>query len=175
MPSLETHLDSLNYSAQLQAIKNLLISDSAQAKVTFWGSRVVEVNGFTGSAYLADILKKILATSYQRRDADDLTAAERISGVEIVKKLQRFYTDTDDQLKNSNLLTKILNWIREFSFIPYSDRFFLADGTIKDNFCAYSPSKFIQEFGRAPDHSDGFLGKWRVAGENQIRALPVRV
>jgi len=103
-----------------------------------------------------------------------LTPAERIAGVEIVKKLQRFYCETDAQIKNSNLFTKFLNWIREFSFMPYTDRFFLRE-TAEENFCAYSASRFLQEFGRAPDRTNGHVGRWVVAGEDQIRALPVRV
>jgi len=117
MPSLDTHLSSLNFSNQLAAVKNLL--DTAQVKTTFWGSRVVMVNGFTGSVYLEDIARKILTTGRQRSDADDLLPAEQIAGVETVRKLEDFYRIGDTQIQNSNFFTKFLNWIREFSFIPY--------------------------------------------------------
>lgn len=178
MPSLDTHLSSLNFSNQLATVKNLL--DTAQVKTTFWGSRVVEVNGFSGSVYLDDVARKILTAGYQRSDADDLLPAERIAGVEIVRKLKDFYRVSDTQIQNSNFFTKFLNFIREFSFIPYTTRFYIEE-TAEGNFRAYSEVKFLQQFGGAfneiHDHpaSDGCFGPpLRImAREAQIRALLV--
>jgi len=145
MFSLETHLNSLIFSSQLTTVKNLV--DTAQVKTTFWGSRVVEVNGFTGSIYLDDLARKILRTGNQRSDADDLLPAERIAGVETVRKLEGFYRISDAQIKNSNFFTKFLNWIREFSFTPYTTRFYFEE-TAEGNFRAYSEAKFLQQFER---------------------------
>lgn len=175
MPSLETHLNSLSFSSQLIVVKNLV--DAAQVKTTFWGSRVVEVNGFTGSAYLEDIARKILRAGSQRSGADDLLPAERIAGVEIVRKLEGFYRISDTQIQNSNFFTKFLNWIREFSLIPYTTRFYIEE-TAEGNFRAYSEAKFLQQFGGAFDEmrdhpaSDGSFGPpLRIlAREDRIRA-----
>lgn len=176
MPLLVTHLNSLSFSTQLDTVKNLI--DTAQAKTTFWGSRVVEVNGFTGSVYLDDIANKILRAGNHRSDADDLTPAERIAGVEVVRKLENFYRVTDIQIQNSNFFTKFLNWIREFSFIPYTTRFYIEE-TAEGNFRAYSKAKFLQQFGGAFDEmhshpaSDGSFGPpLRIlAKEDRIRPL----
>lgn len=155
MPSLESHINSLNFSTQLEVVKNLLDSNAAHATTTFWGSRVVEVNGYTGSVYVDDIAKKILLASRERCDADDLTLAERISGVEIVNKLQQFYHDTDTEIQNASPITKFFNWIREFSINPceYTVRPHIMDTdnclieTAGRNFRAYSRAKFLQQFG----------------------------
>ena len=181
MPLLDTHLNSLNFSNQLAAVKNLV--DTAQVMTTFWGNRVVEINGFTGSVYLDDIARKILTASYQRSDADDLSPPERIAGVEIVRKLRDFYRISDTQIQNSNFFTRLLNFIQEFSLTPYTTRFYLDEeiGPGERNFRAYSEAKFLQQFGGAftsmRDHpaSDGFFGPPLriVAREDRIRSLLV--
>ena len=178
MPSLQVHLNSLDFSSQLATVKDLI--DVAQPKTTFWGSRVVEVNGFTGSVYLDDIARKILRTSGLRSDADDLLPAERIAGVEIVKKLEGCYRITDTQIQNSNFFTRFLNWIREFSLFPYTTRFHIKE-TAGGNFRAYSETKFLQQFGGAFNTwgghpaSDGFFGPPPriLAREDRIRTLLV--
>ena len=177
VPSLKAHISSLDFSTQLSVVKNLI--DTAQAKTTFWGSRVIEVNGFTGSVYLADVARKILKAGSQRSDADDLTPAERVAGIDTVRKLEKFYQITDLQIKTSNFFTKFLNRIREFSFTPYTTRFFIKERA-EENFRAYSRSKFLQQFGGVFDEEDhhpacdgAFGPPLRIlAMENKIRALP---
>lgn len=152
MPSLESHVNSLNFSTQLDVVKNLI--DSAHATTTCWGSRLVEVDGFTGSVYLDDIARKVLIASHQRCDADDLTTAERISGVETVKKLQKFYRDTDIEIQSANPITKLFNFIIEFSTAAYKyigasntlDPKHLREGIADRNFRTYSTDKFFQQF-----------------------------
>jgi hypothetical protein len=157
MASLDTYLNSLNYSTQLNVIESLL--DSAHSTTTFWGSRVVEVNGYTGSVYVDDIAKKILYASRQRCDAANLTPKERISGIAIVRKLRKFYQDTDAKIQKSNSLTKFFNLIRE-SFLTllncnvqplitntqsYTENPNVE--TAERNFRTYSTKKFRKEFG----------------------------
>lgn len=176
MLSVATYLNSLNCSTQLETVKNLI--DSAQAKTTFWGSRVVEVNGFTGSVYLEDIADKVLKASEERVDADDLTLKERIMGIGVVRKLVGFYQVTDAEIQDSNFLTRFLNWIREFSFVPYTTRFYIEEIAEK-YFRGFSEVKFLQQFGswfgaidEHPAYSGSFGPPQRiVAGEKQIRAL----
>jgi hypothetical protein len=186
MPPLETHLNSLNFSTNLEVVKNLI--DKAEAKTTFWGSRVIKVAGYTGSIYLDDLAKKIIDAGRQRCEADDLQPAERVAGIDIVKKLRNFYEVTDTQIRNSNFFTRFLNWLREFSFDPYTIRFYIEKigGTAEDNFRGYSDAKFLQQFGGAFDAqhehpaSDGWfavtgLPSRTLAREESIRALLNRV
>lgn len=176
MPYLETHLKTLDFSNQLNAVRNLI--ETAQAKTTFWGSRVVEVNGFTGSVYLDSIVEKIQKAGKQRFDAHDLSLAERIDGIEITKKLEHFYRITDTQIRNSNLFTKLLNWVQEFLFSFYRNtRFFFDEDRPRQYFCAYSKANFLQQFGGAFDARDthpachGFIDSWVIAKEDLIQNL----
>jgi hypothetical protein len=97
-----------------------------------------------------------------------------------VRKLESFYRISDTQIQNSNCFTKFLNWIREFSFIPYTTRFYIEE-TAERRFRGYSEVKFLQQFGGAlnewGDHpeSDGSSGPpLRIcARETRIRALLV--
>lgn len=66
--------------------------------------------------------------------------------MDIIKKLQKCYQTTDAQIKTSNFFTKALSWLREFSFTPYTERFYLEDFT-GSHFLGYSPTKFFQTFG----------------------------
>lgn len=177
MYSIEGILN-LNFSREILATKNFI--DSAQVKTTFWGSRVVEVKGYTGSVYLDDLARKILEAGGRRCEADDLLPAERIAGIGIVRKLKDFYRTSDIRIKNSNFFTRLLNWIREFSFFPYTTRFYIEE-TAEIPFRAYSEGKFLQQFGGTFDAmhnhpaSNGSFGPpFRIlAKEDRIRALVV--
>ncbi|MCB1111180.1 MAG: hypothetical protein H7A37_00590 [Chlamydiales bacterium] len=120
MLSLDARLSSLNLPNQMEEFKKLL--DTAQVKTTFWGSRVVEVNGFSGSVYLDDVARKIIN---QRSDANDLLPTKQMARFAITEKLRGFYNDSDTKIQNSNFFTKFLNWIREFSLLPYTPRFYI--------------------------------------------------
>jgi hypothetical protein len=183
MTSLGSHINSLNFSTQLDVVKNLIGSDSAHTTTTFWGKRIVEVDGFTGSVCLDDIARKILSTSHERCNADDLKTAERISGIDIVKKLQKFYHDTDFEIQNANPVTKLFNFIVEFSntlytLNPAKD---LREGIADKNFRTYSTNKFFQQF-RTNDYvnhpgiegGDSFPHPQKLyVKEDHIRRLPV--
>ena len=148
MQSIETHLNSLDFSTQLSAVKKIM--ETAEVKTTFWGSRVVVVKGFSGSVYLDDIAHKIICAGNKRSDADNLLPAERIAGINIVRKLKNLYSISDVQIKNSNFFTKFLNWIREYSIHPYTTRFYL-EVSAEQRFRAYSEAKFLHQFGGAFD------------------------
>ena len=144
MKSIKNHLNSLDFSTQLSAVKEIV--ENAEVKTTFWGSRVVVVKGFSGSVYLDDIAHLIICAGNKRSDADDLLPEERILGLKIVRKLEDFYSESDKQIQNSNFFTKFLNWIREYSFSPYTTRFYLEE-TAENTFLAYSKTKFLEQFG----------------------------
>lgn len=122
MISLEVHLNSLLYSLQVDAVRDMLAA--AEAKITFWGSRVVEVNGFTGSVVLQEIAKKISGLSCIR----PLTPDERDEGYTILGQLNNFYRITDKQIQNANFFTKLIFLIREFTLTPYTIRFSVEQG-----------------------------------------------
>lgn len=175
MSTLENRLNAIHFPNQLVHIKTLM--DTAEAKTTFWGGRIVEFKGSNDSVGLEFIAKKILEAGRQRCDADDLTVEERIAGVEIVRKLQDFYKITDTQIKHSNCFTRLLNWLREFHIFPYSTRFHI-DENAEAQFLAYSEERFTAQFGwnENADIQPGATGSFGpplriVASEDTIRAL----
>ncbi len=176
MESLLTRLNSLNFTTQINEVNDLL--DRAQPKITFFGGRVIEVKESSGSVYLDDIAKKLLNASEQHSDACNLTPQERIAGVEAVKKLKRFYEISDTQVQNSNFITRFFNFIREFTLLPYTTRFYF-DHNADQNYRAFSKPLFIEQFGDTFDEwgehpaSDGSFGPpLRIAArEEQIRIL----
>lgn len=157
MTTLETHLYSINFSTQLEVVKNIL--DKAETRITFWGTRLVEVGEYTGSITLESIASRVLKASNQRCEADDLTLAERVAGLDISKRVENLYLITDKQIQNANLLTRLFRWIREFSFIP-TRLHFVGKGifapSAEEYFQTYSKQKFIRQFGsRGFDKIDG--------------------
>ena len=128
--SLDARLNAFNCTTQLQEVKKTL--DTAQPSVTFWGARVVELAGNDGSVYLDNIAEKVVRAASKHRDANNLTTNDRRIGVEIVQKLQTFYKLTDAQIKTLNFFTRFLVWIREFSFIDYTPRFYIEQVAERD-------------------------------------------
>lgn len=181
MVTLENQLNALNFSTQLEAVKNTLID--TRPNVTFWGTRIiekVEVIGHvstTSSVSLDEIAEKVARVARQRCDADDLSLQERIVGMDIVKQLRSYYQITDTSSKN--LITRFLLWIREFTFgIPYfTDRFYFE--TQSEGFWAYSEQRFLREFGGSFDEMGqhpASRGSFRpprriLAREESIRGL----
>lgn len=174
MLSLKVRLDSLDFSRQLLEVKNLV--DTAEVKTTFWGSRVVEIKGFTESVYLEELAEKIVSAGRKRSDDDDLLLAERIHGIEIVAKIKDFYLVTDEKIRNSNFLTRLLNWLREFSFMPHNTTRYHIENTAEQSFCAFSPSKYEETFDEPVSHLDSGDGALAcqvriIASEAKIRSL----
>jgi len=158
-------INSIDFAQQLAEVEALL--QGAETKITFWGTRAVTVQGFTSSFSLNKLLEKVQAAGRAHREADDLTPKERLSGIAISNSLQNFYDRTDTQVQNSNILTRILNYIREFSFFPYTQRFYIEQEFIEQKFRGYSEEKFFETFGGTPEkledfpshpHSDGCFG-----------------
>lgn len=149
MISLETHINSLDFSRQLEVVRDLM--ETAEVKTSFWGSRVVEVEGYSGSVYLDSLAERVQRTVYARDSMDYLRPGERIAGIEIVRKLQQFYIETDNQIESSNCLTRLFNWIREFSFVPYYSSRFYIQGNVIQKFQTYSRDHFLQQFGGVID------------------------
>ncbi len=141
MIALETRLDSIDIPGRLDDLYDLL--ENAQSDVTFWGDRVVRVPELAGSVFLDDIAHRVDIACEGRMTSDDLTPHERFTGIEIVQRLRNFYQITDNLIQHSNFLTKFLNWIREFFFIPRAPRFCIEE-TTEIHFRAYSRRRYVR-------------------------------
>jgi hypothetical protein len=165
-------LNSADYSAQLVEINDAL--DNIHVGISFWGARVVRALDNGTSISLKTVTEKLLSTASRRCDTDDLTPQERIAGVEATSKLLNLYQVTDTQIVHCNWFTRLLHQIREFSFTPYTTRFYLDDDATS-LFCAYSQEKFLREFGGTfgPDFlaHPSMGGSFRHSNEVRIVAL----
>ncbi len=146
MWSLKSHLNKLDFAKNLAEVEKLFCKDDAKAKVTFWGGRVVKVDGFKGFVSLDFLARKLIKAANARCESDDLTVEERLMGLNITRKVNLFYINIDEQKDLSNFFTKFLVWIRSFSFSPYTPRLYIND-FVDDDFLAYSKEKFMQQFG----------------------------
>ncbi|MFI0434465.1 MAG: hypothetical protein ACH350_01885 [Parachlamydiaceae bacterium] len=157
------YIDSLSIAYALPAIHTLL--KNSQGSVSFWGNRVITVAGYEESLSLDELVTKMLSASRQRSDLDDLTTQERVAGIEISDKLKNFYQLTDSKISQANWLTKLCNWVKEFTFFPYTPRFYIEEGVMEREFRGYSENTFIQQFGGVKngsfseyEHADGSFG-----------------
>lgn len=99
-------IDSPRFLNELPKINNLL-SSRAEATISPGGTRVVAISGYEGSIALDELSRKILSTSLRNRSDDE-------NGMRFINHLIHFYNITDDQIEQSNLVTKTLSKIREF-------------------------------------------------------------
>jgi hypothetical protein len=177
--SLAACLNKPVFSHQLKAVRDVL--KGAKVDITFWGERVIKIKGMKCSVSLEGASKKTVRAATQRSKSDDLKLAERIAGMDLVKTLKNFYRVTDKQISRLNFFTRSLVWIREFSLLPYTTRFFIEDRT-ESKFRAYSKAKFIRQFGGSFDPtynhpaSDGLFGPPLriIARESVVRAQQLR-
>ena len=148
-----TLISSYLYNREPDDINFKILNDFLSAcqplpQISFWGSRVITVG--RGQIELDTLSSKILdAAKIRSKNADYLTPQERIAGIELTKKLNHFYTLTDQELKNSNWFVRILNWIREFNFfMPYTDRWHVEE-TLEGKFTGYTQTNLKSlEFGK---------------------------
>ncbi|MBI5346574.1 MAG: hypothetical protein HZB76_05485 [Chlamydiae bacterium] len=130
METLRTHIAKMGLPNQLVDLNNLFDPTKAQTKITFWGTRVVEVKGYSRYISLSSLAKEVIMAGGLHTKFDNVrsrpfkeqfdfeTAQYNFyqAGVELVGKLRNYYKLTDDQIKNSNFFTRFLNWFREFFF-----------------------------------------------------------
>ena len=134
MSSFQSRLNSLDFNSQLKAVSELL--DQAQIETTFWGGRIVTDKRFTGSVGLDELANRVVKAGDYCIDAlGNISLEQRVAGLDVVDKLKRLYLLSDKEIQNSSLLTRLLNWIREFSFISYTTRYKIENLT-KDCFRA---------------------------------------
>lgn len=137
----------------------------AKVEVSFWGTRKVTVEELQGSISLDQLAQHVFLAAGQCSSYDDFPANQRVAGIAIMKTLRSFYKITDTKISQANLFTKGLNYLREFTFIPYTPRFHTEEGLMENYFRGYSESSFKREFGdlKKPgrldyENSDGSFG-----------------
>jgi len=121
--TLTSRIEATNYRdcvSQLEEFKNIL--DSTQARVTFWGTRVIEPVG--ANPFPWDSENSVSLNAFVNRMApiqiarisSNLYDPEVPKG--IIRKLDEFYSQTNTQLSQENFITWILNYLQESIFNP---------------------------------------------------------
>lgn len=115
MTRLQDLLNKPAVSISLEALKQKL--STTEAYTTFFGTRMVRLEG--SSIQLNVLAQRVLAIADARFKDDAFSVEDRLAGCGCVDRLKEFYKVTDGQIKNSNLLTRIIAWIRNyFSYNP---------------------------------------------------------
>ena len=142
--SLCTFLDRLDFAKELDILYTILTS--TDVSISFWGERLVTSTRFTGSIPLDEIAKRVCQAAIQRFDANDLTLADRRTGLDITEKLIYQYRDTDALLLDSPWFTRLFSWIREFLLHFTSMRSF-TEKNLQKHFLAYTEENYREEIG----------------------------
>jgi hypothetical protein len=100
--NLENRIHLLLISQDIHGLNGLLALSSP--RVTFWGTRVIEVQG-VGSANLHSLIARSLSL-LDRNQSEEGNALKR--------KLGDLLAQTDQQLDSANCFTKVLNVFQEF-------------------------------------------------------------
>ena len=130
------------YDIDLREIETSL--NRAASKVTFWGTRVIEIDGASFSLkHLTDKINTIasechadqITKAYKHPTYQGLSIEQRISGMVIANRLWQLYTQTEEEFKKTHNYIKIfLNFIWEFHTNPFNTWFFLEYDSTKSNF-----------------------------------------
>ncbi len=103
--------------------------ENTEAKISCLGGRYVSSstnNGFSSIDRAAYTANRVFGEFRKTWDFDTATR-QRIKNIE--DKIDSFYTNSSKELKKSNWLIKVLNFMREFNLLPYTTRFFWEENT----------------------------------------------
>lgn len=93
----------------------------AEVRVSFWGSRLVKINGQerTVDEVASALYKMIQQTPKVPQHPNNLLLPheERNAGLSLTRQVQDLYTRTDEMVKTANVFTRLVNYIREFTFV----------------------------------------------------------
>ncbi len=103
--------DSLRIHNELSELEETL--SKAKVSTTFWGYRIVTIEGSDHPLSLDDFAEKILKIGHSYYDNKCLDSKTSQLGLKLVSKIEGFYKSTDGQLKNRNFITRFFNWLRE--------------------------------------------------------------
>lgn len=120
---ISTFINNLSNDSYLTTTDQLL--DLAKVKTTFWGKRVIIVEGFEGSLSINEIARDVLASPNEGQVENEMGKIDARHKQPAMRKLKKLYKDSDTNIQSKNRFTRIISRLREFSFNPYQERFFI--------------------------------------------------
>lgn len=159
MISINNYIDNLDFSTNLEKV-NTLLCQKATGNITWWGKRVVRIEGYTGYVALDTLAEKIQRSAIDYTKKNNLSPIELLAGKEITDHVSRLYRKTDTTLKTKNIFTRIFNAILEFSFFQ-KPRSFLERA--KQQFMTVSKDnvdKFLEKL--TSEHKESFISHCKL-------------
>ena len=112
-----------NYIHHLNSIEDLAsIVQKANADISFLGSRIIKVEGYSGSANINFAAKKAMKLFEPLMKKWDYSLKERKNIRVIEVGIDKAYFDSDTLLETANIITKFFNWLKEIFHMVYSTR-----------------------------------------------------
>jgi hypothetical protein len=152
MISLEKYIESIDFTSGLEKV-NSLISNGVSTGFDNFENPAIQIAGFSGTVSVDSIANQVLKAGEIKCKKNKLTLADRMAGIELVKKLQLIYLHCDQhkEAENQSNGRKFLSWCSE---IYNSTTRFKIEEFGETCFLAFSPQEFQAEFGGQINNSN---------------------
>lgn len=132
-----------------EEIRNVL--QRTEAKISFWGSRIVVARGYSGSIVLDELITKVHINAVKHIEAHDFPNG-RLACLGHVEELKRLYNDSDAALQHANVFSFIVHVLGIFFFPSticnvISPRNHLFDGGLESIYRCVTPEYYRSLFG----------------------------
>lgn len=108
------------------------------------GKRIITLGGH--NIDLNTLAKEAIQMS-RLADVDNLSLPDRVTGIELIDKINIVYKKTDSQIRTKNIVTQALSWIRDL---------FVRDqlGEARNSFTGFSPNALARLYGQNQNFTD---------------------
>ena len=171
----------------------LTIAERAEPHFSIWGSRYISVSGYEGTLDVDALAARTMELLNQLNYGFSL--AEHTAGKRLEERIDRIYDDHKRQVAQANVVTRILDFLREFpcalfNYLVYGDKGVLwkwrGQEQRSQSFDFYTRAQFQDAFHMSPEEAErrgyiarhipsregGFPERWSV--EYQIHPHLVR-
>ncbi len=115
--------------------------DLNNVMITLDGRRVVIIDGKEKD--LKTLANKIITISSSSTLVDQLSANERLNGIQVVDKIAEAYRKTDQKIQSENIFTRTLIWMRESFSSFFTDTRKRIETEARNGFRSYGPNAAI--------------------------------
>jgi hypothetical protein len=114
------------------------IITEADADISFWGVRYVDVIGYEGTCPLDTLTGQVIEL-FERSKKTQFSKEECDAGITLKEKIDHFYSETDRKINEKNILTRLFFtiyecWICHIHNAGYGPRFDWRSGDFGENF-----------------------------------------
>jgi hypothetical protein len=125
------------------------IAAKSTPQISFFGSKSISVNGYTGVLNLDDLAASTMKTIEKNFN---FTEEERAIGEVLAKRIDKIYEESDELVKMSNIFTRIIHAFRKFindlCDCGYNTRFYW--DCERSNFKFYTKEQYQNVFNKLP-------------------------